>query len=107
LNPGRECSEACTARRTTGCNANARPVQRQAILEASPSPASHSSVVTTHPSHRAPHDRHSVAQLTVLQAHGDLLEVEPLDLGPGAPATIALEQERGPIPDDAAQRGHR
>jgi hypothetical protein len=32
--------------------------------------------------------------LTVRQAQGDLLEVEPLDLGPGSPATRALELER-------------
>jgi hypothetical protein len=63
--------------------------------------------LATHPSHPARNDPHSVAQLTVLEAHGDLLEVEPLDLGPDAPATIALEQERGPTPDDAAQRRHR
>jgi hypothetical protein len=32
--------------------------------------------------------------LTVRQAQRDLLEVEPLDLGPGSPATRALELER-------------
>lgn len=59
----------------------------------------------SHPSHPAPPDRRSLAELTVRAAHGDLLEIEPLDLGPGAPATIALERERGPQPDDAAERG--
>jgi hypothetical protein len=36
---------------------------------------------------------------------GDLLEVQPLDLGPGTPATIALEHERGPQPHDANESG--
>jgi hypothetical protein len=60
--------------------------------------------VATDPSHPAPLDRHSLAELTVRDAHGDLLDVEPLDLAPGAPATIALERDRGPRPDDA-ERG--
>ena len=38
-------------------------------------------------------------------AHGDLLEVQPLDLGPGTPATIALEHERGPQPHNAIKSG--
>lgn len=32
--------------------------------------------------------------LTVRHAQGNLLEVEPLDLGPGAPASRALELDR-------------
>ena len=46
-----------------------------------------------------------VAGLTVRSAHSDLLEVDPLDLGPDAPATAALEAERGPQPGDVRQRG--
>ncbi|MGO9904137.1 MAG: hypothetical protein ACLPY3_00220 [Solirubrobacteraceae bacterium] len=49
-------------------------------------------------------DRFSVAQLTVRSAQSDLLEVEPLDFGPDAPATAALEAERGPRPGDVRQR---
>jgi len=49
-------------------------------------------------------DRFSVAQLTVRSAQSDLLEVEPLDFGPDAPATAALEAERGPQPGDIRQR---
>jgi hypothetical protein len=64
----------------------------------------HTVPVATDPSHPASLDRHSLSELTVRDAHGDLLEVEPLDLGPGAPATIALERERGPQPDDG-ERG--
>jgi hypothetical protein len=61
--------------------------------------------MATHPSHPEPLDRLSLAQLIVRQAHGDLLDVEPLDLGPGAPATAALERERGPEPEDVLERG--
>jgi hypothetical protein len=50
-------------------------------------------------------DRFSVAELTVRPAHGDLLDIDPLDLGPDAPATAALESERGPQPGDAPERG--
>jgi hypothetical protein len=42
----------------------------------------------------------SVAQLTVRTAQSDLLDVDPLDFGPDAPATAALEAERGPEPRD-------
>jgi hypothetical protein len=49
-------------------------------------------------------DRFSVAQLTVRSAQSDLLGVEPLDFGPDAPATAALEAERGPQPGDVRQR---
>jgi hypothetical protein len=50
-------------------------------------------------------NRRSLAGLTVRDAHGDLVEVQPLDLGPGTPATIALEHERGPQPHDAIESG--
>jgi hypothetical protein len=50
-------------------------------------------------------DRFSVAELTVRTAQSNLLEVDPLDLGPDAPATAALEVERGPWPGDVRQRG--
>ena len=46
-----------------------------------------------------------MAELTVRTAQSDLLEVDPLDLGPDAPATAALEAERGPEPDAVRQRG--
>ena len=36
-----------------------------------------------------------MAELTVRSAQSDLLEVEGLDFGPDAPATAALEAERG------------
>jgi hypothetical protein len=50
-------------------------------------------------------DRFSVAELTVRSAQSDLLEVDPLDFGPDAPATAALEAERGSQPGDVPQRG--
>jgi hypothetical protein len=50
-------------------------------------------------------DRFSVVELTVRGAQRDLLEVDPLDFGPDAPATRALEAERGPQPGDVRQRG--
>ena len=50
-------------------------------------------------------DRFSVAELTVRTSLSDLLEVDPLDLGQDAPATAALEAERGPQPGDVRQRG--
>jgi hypothetical protein len=34
-----------------------------------------------------------------------LIEVEPLDLGPDAPATPVLEVERGAEPPEVRQRG--
>ncbi len=46
-----------------------------------------------------------MAELTVRGAQGDLLEVQPLYLGPNAPATAALEAERGPERGDVRQRG--
>lgn len=63
--------------------------------------------MATEPSDPAPTDRRSLRELTVRDARGDLLAVEPLDLGPDAPATAALEQERGPQPDHADERGDR
>ena len=45
-----------------------------------------------------------MAQLTVRSAQSDLLEVEALDFGSDAPATAALEAERGPQPGDVRQR---
>ncbi|MGB9183925.1 MAG: hypothetical protein WCB67_07650, partial [Solirubrobacteraceae bacterium] len=49
-------------------------------------------------------DRFSVAELSVRAAESDLLLVDPLAFGPGAPATAALAPERGPQPDDVSQR---
>jgi len=40
----------------------------------------------------------TLRELIVSRATGDLLEIEPLDLGPDAPATAALAAERGPEP---------
>jgi hypothetical protein len=60
--------------------------------------------MATEPSNVAPRSRFSVAELTVRPAEIDLLEVEPLDLGPEAPATAALEAERGPEPGSAHRR---
>jgi hypothetical protein len=40
-------------------------------------------------------ERSLLEALTVRQAQGDLLEVEPLDLGPESLASRALELERG------------
>jgi len=60
--------------------------------------------MATDPSDVAPRSRFSVAELTVRPAELDLLEVEPLNLGPDAPATAALDVERGPEPGDARRR---
>ena len=38
-------------------------------------------------------------------AQSDLLEVDPLDFGPDAPATAALGVERGTEPRHVQQRG--
>jgi hypothetical protein len=46
-----------------------------------------------------------VAELTVIEPHPDLLDVEPVDLGPDAPASTALEHERGPQSNSASTRG--
>jgi len=47
----------------------------------------------------------SLAELTVHEAEGDLLDIDPLDLGPDAPATAALAAERGPQLADGPGRG--
>jgi hypothetical protein len=47
----------------------------------------------------------SIDDITVTEARDDLLLVEPIDLGPGAPATAALEMERGPQPTALRERG--
>jgi hypothetical protein len=49
----------------------------------------------------------SIDDITVTEARDDLLLVEPIDLGPGAPATAALEVERGPQPTAPRERGTR
>jgi hypothetical protein len=49
----------------------------------------------------------SLDDITVTEARDDLLLVEPIDLGPGAPATAALEVERGPEPTAPPERGTR
>lgn len=60
--------------------------------------------MATEPSRSSSADRFSVAELSVRAAESDLLLVDPLDFGPGAPATAALAAERGPQPDDVRQR---
>ncbi len=55
--------------------------------------------MATQPSHPSPPPPRSLIELTVRDAEGDLLDVEPLDLGPDAPATAALAAERGPQPE--------
>jgi hypothetical protein len=45
--------------------------------------------------------RWSLSELTVRDAWRDLLDVEPVDLGPGAPASAALALERGSHPGSA------
>jgi hypothetical protein len=54
--------------------------------------------MATERSHPVPVKPRSISELVVIRAEGDLLELEPLDLGPGAPGTAALEAERGPEP---------
>ena len=49
--------------------------------------------------------RLSLEDITVTEARDDLLLVKPIDLGPGAPATAALEVERGPQPAAVRERG--
>ncbi|MCL2419485.1 MAG: hypothetical protein FWD04_09345 [Conexibacteraceae bacterium] len=51
--------------------------------------------MSTEPS---PDSHLTLRELIVSHATGDLLEIEPLDLGPDAPATAALAAERGPEP---------
>ncbi|MGO9792808.1 MAG: hypothetical protein ACLP8S_25795, partial [Solirubrobacteraceae bacterium] len=45
--------------------------------------------------------------ITLTEARDDLLLIEPIDLGPGAPATAALEVERGRQPTAPRERGTR
>jgi hypothetical protein len=45
--------------------------------------------VAAHRSRPQPPDHRTLAELTVRAGHSALLDVEPLDLGPGAPATVA------------------
>jgi hypothetical protein len=45
--------------------------------------------VAAHRSWPQPPDHRTLAELTVRAGHSALLDVEPLDLGPGAPATVA------------------
>ncbi len=47
----------------------------------------------------------SLRELTVSYARANLLTVETLDLGSGAPASAALALERGPQPGESPQRG--
>ena len=65
------------------------------------------SVVAANPSLPEPLTQHRLAELIVRAADSDLLEVEPLSLGAGAPATAALDLERGPRPGGAAARGEQ
>jgi hypothetical protein len=67
-------------------------------------PLRHTEGMATEPSRSSSTDRFSVAELSVRPAESDLLSVDPLDFGPGAPATAALAAERGPQPDDVRQR---
>jgi hypothetical protein len=60
--------------------------------------------MATEPSRSSSADRFSVAELSVRAAESDLLLADPLDFGPGDPATAALAAERGPQPDDVRQR---
>lgn len=57
------------------------------------------------PSHSSTVVPRSVDELTVTAAREDLLLVDPIDFGPGAPATAALALERGPQPAPVRHRG--
>lgn len=54
--------------------------------------------MATEPSRSSFAEHFSVAELTVRAAESDLLLVDPLDFGPGSPATAAFAAERGPQP---------
>jgi hypothetical protein len=64
-------------------------------------------VVAVNPSVPQPPAQHRLADLIVRAAEAELLDIDALNLGPGSPATAALEAERGPRPDDAAGRGRQ
>lgn len=66
----------------------------------------HTRPVAVDPSPGSPILPRSVDQLTVTEARDDLLLVDPIDLGPGAPATAALELERGPQPASVPPLGN-
>lgn len=91
---------------TTSCWNSSRPPIRRLSLRRQERPLTerlrHTHGMASQPSSS---DRFSVAELTVRSAQSDLLEVDPLDFGPDAPATAALEVERGPEPRDMRQRG--
>ncbi len=61
--------------------------------------------MATRASQPSPSERRSLSELTVRDAQSELLEVEPVDLGSGAPASAALALERGPQPADAHPLG--
>ena len=64
----------------------------------------HTVPVATHRSLPQP-AQHTLDELIVRVGEDDLLDIEPLNLGPDAPATAALELERGPGPDEPPDRG--
>ena len=63
------------------------------------------SVMATEPSRPQPFKTFAIAELSVQDAEGDLLDVDPLRLGPGTPASDALAAERGPRPTDVTSGG--
>lgn len=65
--------------------------------------ARHTGGMATEPSH-PPLPPLSLRELTVREASGDLLNVDPLGMGPGS---AALAAERGPAPADGRERGRR
>lgn len=60
--------------------------------------------MATEPSHPLP-KTFTIAELTVQKADGDLLELDPLEMGPGTPGSDALAIERGPEPVDVDSGG--
>jgi hypothetical protein len=82
----------------------ARAWPRDQVCVVGQAPLRHTEGMATEPSRFSSADRFSVAELSVRAAESDLLLVDPLDFGPGAPATAALAAERGPQPDDVRQR---
>lgn len=67
--------------------------------------ARHTGGMASQPSHPLSARLFTIAELTVQDAEGDLLDVDPLQLGPGTPASDALAIERGPQPADAHSGG--